>query len=292
MRRTQFNIFYIDSQSRTPHGPSTIYLAWRLTRHPDSPTQACDIEHHPDQELTYLATRDTARQPCRSFPIKRGRQTAKDHRADQGKKEKDEAQRPLYKHIPKHAATDAMSGGPAGWRETDKRRILEQNWRRSAMTANGVDMRGILTPVYSMPRLRSTLSHVSCPAAYANPMVQPPRNYSYGNILPGWTPPGREISYSPVDMGSAKGNEIERIVDSSRTSRCSSRVSTGRIQLPPVGTAGGSDLSISPAESSSGSTSSQDDLEMKPVVRHSVQAPPWASATKRDRLTSDTESIQ
>ena len=221
--------------------------------------------------------------------MKRSRQAAKDHRADQAAKEKNEAAKPPYKHVPKHAATDAMSGGPAGWRENDRQRILEQNRRRSAMTASGV---GMLTPVHSMPRLHSTLSHVSYPAAYASPIVSLPRNYSYGSMLPGWAPPGREMSYSPIDMGSVKGKEIERIMDSSRSSRSSSRVSsTGRIRLPPISTFGGSDLSTSPVESSSGSTSSQEDLEMKPTVRHSVQVPPSASATKRDRPTSDTESI-
>ena len=221
--------------------------------------------------------------------MKRSRQAAKEHRADQAQKEKTEAQKPPYKHVPKHAATDAMSGGPAGWRENDRQRIVEQNRRRSAMTASGM---GMLTPVHSMPRMHSSLSHVSYPAAYASPIVQLPRNYSYGSMLPGWAPPGRDMSYSPIDMGSAKGKEIERIVDSSRTSRSSSRVSSsGRIHLPPISTFGGSDLSTSPVESSSGSTSSQDDLEMKPAVRHSVQVPPSASATKRDRPTSDTESI-
>ena len=221
--------------------------------------------------------------------MKRSRQAAKDHKADQAQKEKSEAAKAPYKHIPKHAATDAMSGGPAGWRENDRQRIVEQNRRRSAMTASGV---GMLTPVHSMPRLHSSLSHVSYPAAYASPIVSLPRNYSYGSMLPGWAPPGREMSYSPIDMGSAKGKEIERIVDSSRSSRSSSRVSTtGRIRLPPISTFGGSDLSTSPVESSSASSSSQDDLEMKPTVRHSVQVPPSASSTKRDRPTSDTESI-
>ncbi|KAG7287954.1 hypothetical protein NEMBOFW57_007473 [Staphylotrichum longicolle] len=225
--------------------------------------------------------------------IRRGRQAAKDHRAEQAKKEKSEAEKAPYKHVPRHAATDAMSGGPAGWRENDRVRILEQNRRRSALTASGFNMSGVITPVHpGMPRVHSGLSHVSYPASYASPVVHLPRNYSYSSMPPGWTPHGREMSYSPVDMGSIslKGKEVERILDSSRSSRSSSKVSLRGVQLPPVGTYGSRDASSSPVESSSNSTSSQDDLEMKPVTRHSIQVPPSASS-RHNRPTSDTESI-
>lgn len=227
--------------------------------------------------------------------IKRGRQAAKDHRAEQAKKEKEEAQKPPYKHVPKHAAIDALSGGPAGWRENDRRRIVEQNRRRSAMTASGIGMSGVSTPVHmGMPRVHSALSHVSYPAAYATPVVQLPRNYSYSSMPPGWAMQAREFSYSPIDLATTtlKGKEVERILDSSRTSRASSKGSTGRIPLPRSGSFGAADGEPSPVESSGNSTSSQDDLEMKPVVRHSVQIPPSASPIlKPARPTSDTEYI-
>ncbi|EAQ88137.1 hypothetical protein CHGG_04756 [Chaetomium globosum CBS 148.51] len=230
--------------------------------------------------------------------IKRGRQAAKEHRAEQAKKEKEEAQKPPYKHVPKHAAIDAMSGGPGGWRENDRAKIVEQNRRRSAMTASGVGMSGMITPVHAgMPRVHSSLSHVSYPSAYASPVVQLPRGYSYSSMPAGWTPHGREMTYSLIDAGSIspKGKEVERIVDSSRTSRSSSKMSTGRTPLPPAGTLGVRDAAPSPVESSGGSTSSQDDLEMKPVDRHSVPIPPPTSVVanipKPSRPTSDTESI-
>ncbi|KAH6856668.1 hypothetical protein B0I37DRAFT_426064 [Chaetomium sp. MPI-CAGE-AT-0009] len=215
--------------------------------------------------------------------IKRGRQAAKEHRAEQAKKEKEEVQKPPYKHVPKHAAIDAMSGGPGGWRENDRARIVEQNRRRSAMTASGVGMSGMITPVHSgMPRVHSSLSNVSYPSAYASPVVHLPRGYSYGSMPAGWAPHGREMTYSPIDVGSIspKGKEVERIVDSSRTSRSSSKMSAGRIPLPPAGTLGGRDTAPSPVESSGDSTSSQDDLEMKPAAKHSPARP-----------TSQSESI-
>lgn len=230
--------------------------------------------------------------------IKRGRQAAKEHRAEQAKKEKEEAAKPPYKHIPKHAAIDAMSGGPAGWREADRVRIVEQNRRRSAMTASGVGMSGFITPVPAgVPRVHSSLSHVSYPSAYASPVVRLPRGYSYSSMPAGWTPHGREVSYSPIDAGSisVKGKEVERLVDSSRTSRSSSKVSTGRIPLPPSGTLGIRDITPSPVESSGDSTSSRDELEMKPVVRQSVSIPPSArtpaTVSRPARPTSDTEFV-
>ncbi|KAK4103729.1 hypothetical protein N658DRAFT_420878 [Parathielavia hyrcaniae] len=230
--------------------------------------------------------------------IKRGRQAAKEHKAELAKKQQEESQKAPYKHIPRHAAIDAMSGGPAGWRENDRVRIVEQNRRRSAMTASGINMSGMATPVHTpgLPRVQSTLSHVSYPSAYASPVVHHvPRTYSYSSMPPGWTPHGREMSYSPVDTGpvSLKGKEVERIMDSSRTSRSSSKVSAGRIPLAPGGGSSmsvpGGDSTPSPVESSSNSTNSQDDLEMKPVVRHSVAVYPTAVASSRPNKPATSE---
>lgn len=217
--------------------------------------------------------------------IKRGRQAAKEHRAEQAKKAKEEAEKPPYKHIPRHAAIDALSGGPAGWREQDRQRIVEQNRRRSAMTASGVGMSGMMTPVHAgMPRVASSLSHVSYPSTYASPIVQVPRTYSYSSMPPGWTHHGGEMSYNSIDMASSmslKGKEVERIMlDSSRTSRSSSKVSASRVPLP----LGHRDASASPVESSSNSTSSGDDLEMRPR-RHSAST----SAARAGRPVSDVE---
>jgi hypothetical protein len=241
-----------------------------------------------------VGARNTAPKAMSVFSmLKRGRQAAKEHRAEKAEKDKKEAEKPPYKHIPKHAAIDALSGGPAGWRENDRQRIVENNRRRSAMTASGVGMSGLTTPSHSgIPRVHSSLSHVSYPTAYVNPIVHVPRNYSYSSMPAGWTHHGREMSYSPIDMGrmSLKGKEVERIMgESSRTSRSSSKVSTGRIRLPLGGHTENGDAEVSPVESSSDSASSQDDLEMKPT-RHAASTPPSASSTK-PRPMSDIETI-
>ncbi|KAL2159907.1 hypothetical protein VTH06DRAFT_2040 [Thermothelomyces fergusii] len=227
--------------------------------------------------------------------IKRGRQAAKEHRAEQARKEKDEEAKPPYKHVPTHAALDAMLGGPAGWREADRARIVEQNRRRSAaMMASGAGVTGFAaTPHAGVPRVHSSLSHVSYPSGYATPVVQLPRGYSYSSLPAGWTPAGRDVSYSAIDVGgiSAKGKEVERIIDSSRTSRSSSKVSTGRVPFSGQGIPEVADAEPSPVESSVDSASSLDELEMKPVARRSVPASASLSASRTAKPTSDTASI-
>ncbi|KAJ9143961.1 hypothetical protein NKR19_g6623 [Coniochaeta hoffmannii] len=211
--------------------------------------------------------------------IKKGRQAAKEHAAKQAEKQKAEAAKPPYKHVPKHAASDAISTGPSGYREADRPKIMEQNRRRSMMTASGLGMSGTSTPVHvGFPRVNSALSHVSYPAAYASPVVQMPRAYSYTSVQPGWSNHGGEVVYTPMESssGSVKGKEVERVmVDSGRASRTSSKGSFGPYPVERSATSGPS--RTSPVGSSSNSTSSQDDLEMKPV-KHSS-----AAATSRSR---------
>ncbi|KAK3987864.1 hypothetical protein QBC44DRAFT_115029 [Cladorrhinum sp. PSN332] len=214
--------------------------------------------------------------------IRRGRQAAKEAKAQKAEKDKKEADKPPYRHIPKHAAIDALSGGPAGWREDERQKIIHQNKRRSAMTASGVGMTGMVTPTHpGLPRVHSTLSHVSYPAAAASPVVQLPRSYSYSSMPAGWNYQGGEMGYTPVDMHgtSFKGKEVERVMgDSARQSRASSRMSAGRFPIPLSAIVTTGDLAVSPAHSSSNSTSSQDDLEMKPSKHASM--PPSTSVTR------------
>ncbi|KAK3318412.1 hypothetical protein B0H66DRAFT_603002 [Apodospora peruviana] len=227
--------------------------------------------------------------------LKRGRQAAKEHAAKQAEKEKLEQAKTPYKHVPKHAGVDALSSGPATWRDADRPKILEQNRRRSAMTASGINMGsmgGMSTPVHmGMPRVNSALSHVSYPSTYASPVVQIPRAYSYTSPTPGWSYRGGETSYAPLDAGSVsfKGKEVERVmVDSGRASRSSSSGSAGLSHQN--GSQSSRDVAVSPVGSSSNSTSSGDDLEMRPV-KHAVSSHANANATTSTRRTSDTESF-
>jgi hypothetical protein len=147
--------------------------------------------------------------------IKRGRQAARDHNAKQAEAKKKEEGKVQYKHVPTHAAIDAMGSGPASSRESDRARILEQNRRRSAMTASGMNMSGVMTPVhYGMPRLSTSLSYVSYPHSYATPPVPGlPRAHSYNSVNQAWGHHGVEINYATLEPSrmSLKGKEIERV---------------------------------------------------------------------------------
>ncbi|KHN97066.1 uncharacterized protein MAM_05175 [Metarhizium album ARSEF 1941] len=186
--------------------------------------------------------------------IRKSRQQAKEHNAKLAdQKRKESAQLP-YKHVPTHAATDAFASAPPSWREADRSRIIEQNRRRSAMAASGFNMN-----MPGVPRVGSSLSHVSYPGQDVAAMMGMPRPYSYVGTspLPGLRD-SREVVYAAPDMaylhpGPLKGKEVSRLYDSQRISPASSKGDP------------------SPVESSSVSTSSQDELEMKSSTAATTQ---------------------
>lgn len=179
-------------------------------------------------------------------------------------KKKEEVKEP-YRHVPTHAAIDAISCAPPTWRVDDRNRILEQNRRRSAMSAVGMGMTGpgmFATGAANHPgmiRASSSLSHVSYPSVYANPVVSSmPRSYSYSggvHATGGAGPSSRGMYHQPwlgrqsvmhvpmpVDetdappsprggmgtsskLSSSKGKEVERVHtdDSGVTSQASSK---------------------------------------------------------------------
>ncbi|KAL8996006.1 MAG: hypothetical protein Q9169_004387 [Polycauliona sp. 2 TL-2023] len=51
-----------------------------------------------------------------------------------------------YRHVPTHAAVDALTGAPASWREEDRAAIKHQHKRRSMMTRNSSNLSGTLHP--------------------------------------------------------------------------------------------------------------------------------------------------
>jgi hypothetical protein len=125
--------------------------------------------------------------------IRRSRQQAKEHSAKAAEQKQKETERVPYKHVPTHAALDAISCAPPSWRE-DRPRILEENRRRSAMP-----MHTQHASMPSIPRVGSSLSHVSYPANYASPVVRVPRTYSYTGGLTPYADRSRDIIYSVTD---------------------------------------------------------------------------------------------
>lgn len=162
--------------------------------------------------------------------IRKSRQQAKEHNTKLAEQKKQEGDKVVYKHVPTHAAVDAYASAPPSWREADRPRIAEQNRRRSAMAASGhhMNMPGI-------PRVGSSLSHVSFPTDDTSPMVRMrmPRAYSYNGVSPYVPYPdrSRDVLHSVPDLSyqqpaSLKGKEVSR-TPGSETPRISPTSSKG-----------------------------------------------------------------
>ncbi len=99
-------------------------------------------------------------------------------------KQKEEAvAKTPYKHVPTHAAVDALSGAPSTWKVDDRSKIREHHKRRSQMVIS---------------RTGSTLSNVSYMNAAAGPSSMPPlpRNSSYSSYNPTWFDRGGDVYYA------------------------------------------------------------------------------------------------
>ncbi|KAL8285515.1 hypothetical protein RB601_006224 [Gaeumannomyces tritici] len=194
--------------------------------------------------------------------IKKGRQAAKEHKATVAEKQKAEAVKPTYKHVPTHAAVDALASAPSGWRQEDQPRIVEQNRRRSAMALSGHGSMGTplgQNPVHAgMPRVNSALSHVSYPSQNANPMVALPRTYSYhGGVSTPWGERPTEVVYSQPDIHQGIMMATPRAA-----------IGKGKAVERPAAGSRASSKAPSPVGSSGDSASSQDELEMRPSRQH------------------------
>ncbi|KAM0321716.1 hypothetical protein ACHAQA_009955 [Verticillium albo-atrum] len=191
--------------------------------------------------------------------LKKSRQSAKEHNKKEADKAKEGEKKAPYRHVPTHAATDALAAAPSSWKQDDRPKILEQNRRRSAMAATGLGTK--MPGPGGLPRVASSLSHVTYPSVHANPMRHLPRAYSYNGVppMPVWGGDrAAAVNYSVPDlaMPSLKGKEVERLpmFESGRMSSASSKGS-------PTG--------------SSGDSTSSDDLEMRPAHhRHSTMPTP------------------
>ena len=68
--------------------------------------------------------------------IKGAKKAAKDHKQAQQAPAPETVDKPVpYKHIPTHAAIDAMAGAPASYRDADRAEIKATNEKRRSMVA-------------------------------------------------------------------------------------------------------------------------------------------------------------
>ncbi|KAF4126559.1 hypothetical protein GMORB2_0295 [Geosmithia morbida] len=127
--------------------------------------------------------------------IRKSRESAREYNAKVAEQKKQGASSSAaYRHVPTHAAIDAVASAPPTWREADDRRkILEQHHKRSSMgpTAHG-----------GFPRASSSLSSVSYSGAAhgttggVSRVV--PRSYSYTGVSP-YADGSRDVIYSIPD---------------------------------------------------------------------------------------------
>lgn len=78
--------------------------------------------------------------------IKGANKAAKDHKKKAQEPAQEAKDVPVpYKHIPTHAAIDALSGAPSSWREEDRSAIRAQHKRRSMLPRNDSNMSATLS---------------------------------------------------------------------------------------------------------------------------------------------------
>lgn len=199
--------------------------------------------------------------------LKASRKAAKEHKAKVDQKEEKAAVAAKYRHVPTHAAVDALSGAPSGWKHQDRSKIQEHHKRRSAMAS----------------RTNSYISTTSFAHSAAGPSNGAPpfnRNSSYNSYNPTWFDRGGDVGYtnepSQKRYKSSRGHSYQDsgVGHSIGPSPLASNVQSEGTSLRPgsrstVQTKRNNGLNsyveVSPAHSSGHSTtsSSSENLEMK-----------------------------
>ena len=82
-----------------------------------------------------------------------------------------------YKHIPTHAAIDALSTAPSAFREDDRAAIRVQNKRRSELSRNNSDLSATTTINTSMNRNASFISAETISSRPSRPRLQTKRSH-------------------------------------------------------------------------------------------------------------------
>jgi len=181
--------------------------------------------------------------------IKNSRKAAKEHQAQMAQKEKEEAKVP-YKHIPTHAAVDALSGAPSSWKHEDRPKIKEHHKRRSQM---------------AISRTVSTLSTTSfMHAAGSSSDIPPlPRNSSYSAVNPTWYDRTGDLNYSSDFKGKGPRSVRHHSYQDSGIG--------GSIGPSPLASHVVSERTSPVNSSGNSTTSSSDNLEMAMAPEHPVQ---------------------
>ncbi len=123
--------------------------------------------------------------------MKFAKKAAEEHKAKTSKQE--DLPKVPYKHVPTHAAVDALSGAPSSWKHEDRPKIKELHKRRTLMT---------MSRSASALSTRTWNEHGSTPTA---PSVI--RTGSYNSYHPSWNDRG---DFSYLDEPYHKRKRISR----------------------------------------------------------------------------------
>ena len=130
---------------------------------------------------------------------------ARQHKEQSPKPSERNDEKPIpYKHIPTHAASDAITGSPASWDAKERSKIREENRKRSAMAAAQAHAYHMNMP--GAPQGGSGSSSNAFTSGDVTPMVPTPGTISWS--MPNYNRYSDEESYT--QSHSLKGKEVDR----------------------------------------------------------------------------------
>ncbi|KAF7560514.1 hypothetical protein G7046_g3630 [Stylonectria norvegica] len=139
----------------------------------------------------------------------RGRKTPKESDNKSADKKKEDGPPAAYKHVPTHAASDAITGAPSGNRKQDKTKIREANRNRSAMAAahsHAQHMGGMASPG-SSHNMHSGLSSVTWPSGGTTPMSRKGKEVERGSYFDDISP-CTSVRAGPWTVGSSANSIV------------------------------------------------------------------------------------
>ena len=108
------------------------------------------------------------------------KKAAKEHKQKMSQQTiSEQVPKPRYKHIPTHAAVDALTGAPSSWKHEDRSKILEHHKRRSMMCVSRTGSALSTRTDHHTPTVPSLLRNSSY-SSY-NPTWNDRGDYSYLN---------------------------------------------------------------------------------------------------------------
>ena len=130
--------------------------------------------------------------------IRGAKQAADQHKGAQAQSSSGEPKKEPYKHVPTHAAIDAMAGAPAAFKDADREAIKYQNKRRSAMSRNNSELSATTSINTSLNRNASYTSNYTDSSRVSRPRLQTRRSHVGFQSYDSYPNPKPQIGRSPL----------------------------------------------------------------------------------------------